>query len=79
MRLSILILLVVIITLTGACNLFSPNSSGNAPEGHTVNKSGTFHKAGLDDPLTNCVQCHGSDLRGGSAGVSCFQCHGQKW
>ena len=73
MRLTIVVLLVVFIALTGACNLFSPNSSDNAPEGHTVKKGGSYHRAGLDDPLTNCVQCHGNDLRGGTSGVSCFQ------
>jgi mono/diheme cytochrome c family protein len=43
------------------------------------NKGGTYHKPGLNDPLTNCVACHGADLRGGTTGVSCFKCHGQKW
>jgi len=61
-----------------ACS--SPASdSGNHPADHTVNKSGVYHKPGLSDPLTNCVSCHGADLKGGSVGVSCYQCHGQKW
>jgi hypothetical protein len=55
------------------------NSSGNSPSSHTVNKNGVFHKTGLTNPLTNCIECHGSDLRGGSVGVSCYSCHGQKW
>lgn len=61
---------------SGGCK--SPTSP-NAPDGHTVNKNGVYHRAGLENPLANCVSCHGTDLRGGSAGVSCFKCHGQKW
>jgi hypothetical protein len=55
------------------------DSQGNAPSDHTISKEGVMHKSGLTQPLTNCVGCHGSDLKGGSAGVSCFQCHNQKW
>jgi DnaJ-class molecular chaperone len=43
--------------------------------GHDVNKNGVMHKAGLEDPLSNCTQCHGANLRGGS-GPSCYSCHG---
>ena len=46
---------------------------------HTVNRGGTLHKPGLTDPQNNCVSCHGSDLRGGSVGVSCYKCHGELW
>ena len=54
-------------------------TTDTTPAGHTVNKNGVYHRPGLTDPLTNCVQCHGTDLKGGSVGVSCFKCHGQKW
>jgi hypothetical protein len=57
----------------------SPESNTNPASGHTVNKGGVYHMTGLNDPETNCVQCHGSDLRGGTSGVSCYQCHGQVW
>jgi len=55
------------------------NSSHNPPADHTISKSGYMHKSGLTQPLTNCVSCHGSDLKGGTTGVSCFECHGAKW
>jgi hypothetical protein len=60
----------------------NPTDSDNnvkAPSDHTVNKSGTLHKTGINDPAANCTSCHGTDLKGGSAGVSCFSCHGKKW
>jgi mono/diheme cytochrome c family protein len=65
----------VAVLATGGCT--SP-ASNTPPAGHTVNKNGVYHRPGLTDPMTNCVQCHGADLRGGS-GPSCYSCHGQKW
>lgn len=56
-----------------------PTNNSNTPTGHTVNKNGIMHKTGLNSPTTNCVECHGTDLRGGSVGVSCYSCHGKKW
>ncbi len=54
-------------------------SKYNPPADHTVSKDGVMHKSGLQQPLVNCVSCHGSDLKGGTVGVSCFECHGTKW
>jgi mono/diheme cytochrome c family protein len=51
----------------------------NPPSDHTISKDGFMHKSGLVQPLENCVSCHGTDLKGGTAGVSCFECHGAKW
>lgn len=52
----------------------------NAPEGHTVVKSGVAHAPGLNNPLQNCTSCHGSNLQGGSEGQpACTSCHGVKW
>ena len=51
----------------------------NPPADHTISKDGFMHKSGLEQPLANCVSCHGSDLTGGTTGVSCFECHGTKW
>lgn len=47
-------------------------SSGD--NGHTVDLGGVNHRDGSNDPLVNCVSCHGSDLHGGS-GPSCYNCH----
>jgi hypothetical protein len=41
---------------------------------HDVMKSGVGHRAGLENPLSNCTECHGAALRGGS-GPSCYSCH----
>ncbi len=70
-------IMIVFLFLT-ACGK-DPVSSGNAPSDHTVNKDGVKHKTGLSNPPQNCVSCHGSDLKGGDVGVSCFSCHGKKW
>ena len=51
----------------------------NPPADHTIRKDGYMHKSGLAQPLVNCVTCHGSDLKGGTTGVSCFECHNKKW
>jgi len=45
---------------------------------HTISKNGKLHKSGLYSPSTNCVECHGSDLKGDS-GPSCYKCHGSVW
>jgi hypothetical protein len=55
------------------------NPKYNPPPDHTISKNGFMHKSGLGQPLVNCVSCHGSDLKGGTTGVSCFECHGTKW
>ncbi|MCU0458923.1 MAG: hypothetical protein MUE37_07510 [Bacteroidales bacterium] len=55
------------------------DTTRNPPADHTISQGGYKHKSGLTQPLTNCVSCHGADLRGGSTGVSCFECHGTKW
>ncbi len=60
----------------------SPNESQskyNPPSDHTISKAGAMHKSGLTSPNDNCIECHGSDLRGGSTGVSCYECHGKMW
>jgi len=55
------------------------DSKHNPPSDHTISNDGFMHKSGLGQPLVNCVSCHGSDLKGGTVGVSCFECHGIKW
>jgi len=73
--LLIFLLVVVIISCEKTDDLpkYSP------PSDHTISKDGAMHKSGLDRPLTNCVSCHGSDLTGGTTGVSCYECHGKQW
>ena len=79
-RMHKLIMLVGVLLLLG-CSANNPvsDNSGSAPDGHTVNKSGVMHRPGLTNPTENCVSCHGSDLKGGTVGVSCYSCHGKKW
>ena len=87
--LEILILFYQINYLDSATAFFAASRKGNSlkyrnqnskpPADHTLSKDGFMHKSGLEQPLVNCVSCHGSDLTGGTTGVSCFECHGTKW
>ena len=77
-----MIRLLVINTLFFICIFACDNpteSKYGAPSDHKISKDGALHKSGLKDPLENCISCHGEDLRGGSSGVSCYECHGKKW
>ena len=53
-----------------ACEKTNDLPKYTPPAGHTISKDGFLHKSGLDQPLTNCVSCHGSDLKGETTGVS---------
>lgn len=78
-------MMIAVIAIAGTFACSDDGSGGPVapPEGavgHTERIDGAFHRAGLRDPETSCVECHGEDLRGGFAGEpSCFTCHGQKW
>jgi hypothetical protein len=76
MKIPIIFLLVVLIS---SCEKTTDMPKYSPPSDHTVSKDGRMHKSGLDEPLTNCVSCHGSDLTGGTSGVSCYECHGKEW
>ena len=77
MKTTSLILVALIAVFLYTCT--SPESNTDQPSDHAVNKGGVFHMNGLNEPETNCVQCHGNDLGGGTSGVSCYQCHGKVW
>jgi len=55
----------------GSCDRYDP------PADHTIRKGGFLHKPGRDDPMHNCVECHGPNLEGGK-GPSCKECHEQE-
>ena len=78
---GMLLRIIVLISFTiFFINCSSPTESKfNPPSDHTVSKNGVKHKNGLSSPIANCISCHGSDLRGGESGVSCYECHGKKW
>jgi len=71
-------IMLLMLALTIGCEKTN-NSQYNPPADHSISKDGYMHKSGLDQPILNCVSCHGSDLTGGTSGVSCFECHGTKW
>ena len=76
-KLSIIIAVLFISMIS--CSKTNEDPQYSPPADHTISKSGFMHKSGLDQPLTNCVSCHGADLTGGTVGVSCYECHGKKW
>lgn len=73
-----IMMILVVLFLIVACEKTN-DSKYTPPADHTISKDGFKHKNGLDQPMQNCVSCHGSDLKGGTTGVSCFECHGKKW
>ena len=77
-KLSVLIICILFVMIN-SCTKTIDLPQYSPPADHTISKNGTMHKSGLDQPLTNCVSCHGSDLSGGTTGVSCYECHGRKW
>jgi len=39
---------------------------------HTEEIGGVGHVEGYEDPVKNCTECHGNDLRGDDDAPSCF-------
>ena len=76
MRILFVFLLFLMVT---SCEKSKDVPKYTPPADHTISKDGTMHKTGLDQPQTNCAVCHGSDLQGGTTGVSCFECHDKEW
>ena len=72
-------LIMLVFFLSVSCEREDGNSDYNPPSDHTISKDGFMHGSGLNQPLDNCVNCHGSDLKGGTSGVSCYECHGKEW
>ncbi|MFA9389358.1 MAG: hypothetical protein ACERKD_06105 [Prolixibacteraceae bacterium] len=74
-----ILLIFLLFVLVSSCEKSNDVPKYTPPADHTTSKDGTMHKSGLDNPLANCISCHGSDLKGGTTGVSCFECHNKKW
>ena len=75
---GIMAILILALMLIIACEK-SNDQKYNPPADHSISEDGYMHKSGLAQPLVNCAACHGADLKGGTTGVSCFECHNQKW
>lgn len=74
-KVSILLLMLVLVISCEKTN----SSKYTPPADHTISKDGFMHLSGLEQPLASCISCHGADLKGGTTGVSCFECHGTEW
>ncbi|MCF8346604.1 MAG: hypothetical protein K9G38_05285 [Bacteroidales bacterium] len=73
-----LVMLLLVLVLIIGCEK-TDTSNYTPPPDHMISKDGFLHKSGLEQPLTNCIDCHGADLNGGTTEVSCFECHGKEW
>lgn len=50
---------------------------GTHPEGWNNPQAEQFHaKVVLESGYEGCQSCHGTDYKGGTSGISCYQCHG---
>ncbi|MCP4310946.1 MAG: hypothetical protein GY790_06755 [Bacteroidetes bacterium] len=78
-RTWLLALIIVVPFLILSCEGEENESRYDPPSDHNVSQDGAMHKSGLQQPLTNCVACHGDDLEGGTTQVSCYECHRKKW
>ena len=76
---SFLLLMIFLLSFLASCESEDEYPQYNPPSDHTVSKDGVMHRSGLNDPTQNCTTCHGNDLTGGTAQVSCYECHGQEW
>jgi len=77
--------IVLVVAFIGLAACTTPQGSGNDQDvsgtadvqgapGHTDNQGGVLHKTGKNDPLANCVGCHGATLQG-DLGPACTSCH----
>jgi len=80
-KLKVLSVLTIVLLafMISSCEKSNNNPQYNPPADHTISNDGYMHKPGLQQPLVNCIACHGADLKGGTVGVSCYECHGQQW
>ena len=76
---SMAFLSILLFSVLVCCESEEDYPNYNPPADHTVSKDGVMHRSGLTDPTQNCTTCHGNDLTGGTAQVSCYECHGQEW
>lgn len=58
----------------GAGGTADDGDVGVGAAGHSKLLGGVWHMPGNEDPLENCVGCHGAALEGG-AGPTCYACH----
>lgn len=65
---------------SGAVSCYSCHGAKWDIADHTISQGGKLHKTGLYEPDSNCVECHGSDLKGDAdGGPSCYSCHDDLW
>ncbi len=66
------LLLLAVLALLSSCNSMNKESGLDPDTGKHSSTWITDHPAAYQKDQTVCTQCHGSDLKGGISGVSCF-------
>ncbi|QWV94264.1 hypothetical protein KP004_03505 [Geomonas oryzisoli] len=73
--LSFAVLGVLALALSG-CGDANPQATFDPAAGkHPANWLPSGHSDAAEEDINGCAECHGQDLRGGIAKVSCVQCH----
>lgn len=73
-----LILAGVLLLAIGACGSSTPNSKAVYSSDKGTHPAGWLplgHATAAKADGNSCIECHGDDLTGGIAGVSCLSCH----
>lgn len=73
--LSFAVLGALALALSGCGDANQRASFDNTTGKHPVNWIPAGHSAAAEQDINGCAECHGEDLRGGIAKVSCVQCH----
>jgi len=70
--------LVALALSLASCSVEKPEKKNI--RGHYLDYDGVAHAVPATKALRYCVQCHGSNLEGGTDGEpSCLRCHGENW
>ncbi len=73
---TIMALFCIVILLSGCSEDKNPMPSESHPDGWNTATADNFHGSKvLETNYASCKSCHGTDLKGGKSGVSCFTCH----
>jgi hypothetical protein len=75
-QIILILTLFALLWLAGCSDDKTPITSTSHPESWNTTGSAVFHGTKvLEAGYNSCKSCHGTDLKGGKTGISCFACH----